>query len=395
VNAILLATSSVAFEQKVRRTCGHRPELTVSRWQSDLMYTDPLQAIKDLASEAPSVVGLGPGLPLDVALELATVIEEERPEIATVLVADPTTSVWEQALRAGVRAVVAPDADDDETRGVFERVLETTSRRRHNLVAESGMSPAQGRVITLVAPKGGVGKTFLSSNLAVGLAAAGAGRVALVDLDLQFGDIADTLALRPEHTIGDLSSSVGGINATTLKVFLTPRGENLFVLAAPDSPAEGELVGMATVERTLRHLAQDFDFVIVDTCAGLSEATLAAIEASTDLLFLCDLSVSSLRALRKVIDAIDALGFDTAARHFVLNRSDMEAGITADEASGLVGIPVEVQVPVGKDVPLAMNQGAVLVEQAPKSRVGRSLAATTALFHHVENDRGGIFRRKS
>ena len=173
MSTILLATSSVAFEQKVRRACGHRPEVTVSRWQSDLMYTDPLQAVKDLASEAPSVVGLGPGLALDIALELATVIEEERPEIATVLVADPTTAVWEQALRAGVRAVVAPDADEDETRNVFERVVESTSRRRHNLVAESGMSPARGRVITLVAPKGGVGKTFLSSNLAVGLGRCG------------------------------------------------------------------------------------------------------------------------------------------------------------------------------------------------------------------------------
>jgi pilus assembly protein CpaE len=325
---------------------------------------------------------------------VATVIDEERPEVATVLVADPTAAVWEQALRAGVRALVAPDADEDETRNVFERVLETTSRRRHNLVAESGLSPARGRVITLVAPKGGVGKTFLSSNLAVGLAASGAGRVALVDLDLQFGDIADTLALQPDHTIGDLSSSVGGISATTLKVFLTPRGENLFVLAAPGSPAEGELVAMATVERTLRHLAEDFDFVIVDTCAGLSEATLAAIEVSTDLLYLCDLSVSSLRALRKVIDAVDALGFD-ASRHFVLNRSDLEAGVSVDEAAGLVGLPVHAQVPVGKDVPLTMNQGIALVEQAPKSRVGRSLAAVTALFHHVENERGGIFRRKS
>ena len=237
---------------------------------------------------------------------------------------------------------------------------------------------ALGRIITVAAPKGGTGKTALATNLAVGLAAS-AQRVVLVDLDLQFGDVADALQLRPESSIADLHHA-GNLSTTSLKALLVKRGENLFALAAPANPADGEEITASDVEEILLVLAGEFDAVVVDTSAGLTEATLSAIETSSDLLLVCDLSVSSVRGLRKVVDTLDRLEIVKPKRHFILNRADSRVGVTVDDASAVVGMPVAVAIPSARDVPLSMNQGVPVIEAAPRTQVARRYLEAAALF---------------
>jgi pilus assembly protein CpaE len=277
MSSLVLATSSAAFEQKVRRAFGTELNGSVDRRHTEGMFDDSLIAARVLTADSPDVIAIGPNVPVDLALKLATAIEDERPEIGVILIADPSPDLWERALHAGVRDVLVTDAKDEQIRSTFGRVIETAGRRRRNLAVEAGIPDATGRVITVVAPKGGVGKTALTTNVAVALAANGAGRVALVDFDLQFGDVGTSLGLEPENTIADLARIPGGVTSTSLKVFMTPRDGNLYALCAPLSPADE--IPEAIVDRTIRLLAEDFDQVIIDTSAGLSEATLSAIDA--------------------------------------------------------------------------------------------------------------------
>jgi len=379
MSGIVLATTSLAFEQRARRALGSANG-EVTRYDSEVMYLDAVAAAKDMASRNPAVVVIGPNVAVDAALGLAQALDEEHPEIEVVLVADPTPDLWEAALRAGVRDVLTPDADDAQIGRVIERIAEGVQRRLHNLVAETGAQHDKARVVCVIAPKGGTGKTALTTNVAVALAAEGNGKVALLDLDLQFGDVQSGLGLEPEHTIGDLAKVQGGVTATALKVFLTPRGDKLHVLCAPETPGEGEEVRDATVDRVVRLLEDDFSHIVVDTSAGLTEATLAAMEHATDLVFMCDLSVSSLQGLRKVIETIDILGFDRARRHFVVNRSDAKIGISPAEAADLVGLAVDVEVPYSRAVALSMNHGQPVVEAAPKSPAARAYVKAAQLF---------------
>jgi len=380
---IVLATSSAAYEQRVRRAFGSEVGGTLRRWHDEIMLTNPARAVKELAAEGADVVGIGPNVDVQLALELARAFDTDHPEIPVIVITEPTRGFWQKALRAGVHDVLTTDAAADEIRRVFHRAVETSRRRRSNLLDEIGDSTPSGKVITLVAPKGGSGKTALATNLAMSLSKSGE-HVVLIDLDLQFGDVAGCLNLRPETTIGDVASATGQLTPTTLKVFLTPTAGDLFVLCAPDSPAEGEEVDERTVDQVIRLLAEEFPFVIIDTSAGLTEATLAAIELSTDLLFVCDLSAAALRGMRKVTDALDRIGIDGPERHFVLNRADSRVGIEADEASAVVGLPIAASIPSSREVPLSMNQGITVVESAPRSPVGKSLAGTAGLFREAE-----------
>ena len=177
------------------------------------------------------------------------------------------------------------------------------------VVKANGFAPParQAKVIVVISPKGGSGKTAVSSNLAVALAQRHPGRVVAVDLDVQFGDLATALSLTPEHTLAQLARTTQ-IDATTVKLFLTPYYNGLYVLAGAHDPVDADAIGHAHVSEVLPLLAQNFDYVIVDTPAGLDERTLAAIECATDLLLVSSLDVTSIRSLRKALDALDHIG---------------------------------------------------------------------------------------
>ncbi|NNJ46775.1 MAG: AAA family ATPase, partial [Acidimicrobiia bacterium] len=380
-STIVLANSSVAFEQHLRRTLKSDFEGTIHRWENTSLTDDSHRAVKELMEFTPDILVVGPSGELNSALELCWAFQNFHPEVETVIVTEPNASVWRKALRSGAADVLSPKAENDEVVELFERLLETSTRRRLNLM--QGLSEgtsASGRIITVVAPKGGTGKTALATNLSVGLAAAGNHRVVLVDLDLQFGDVADALQLRPESSIADLHQSGGALSPTSLKALLVKRGENLFALAAPTNPADGEEITAGDVEEILLVLAADFDVVVVDTSAGLTEATLSAIETSSDLMLVCDLSVSSVRGLRKVVDTLDRLEILKPRRHFILNRADSRVGVTADDASAVVGMPVAVAIPSARDVPLSMNQGIPVIEAAPRTQVARRYLEAAAIF---------------
>ncbi|MEO7442652.1 MAG: P-loop NTPase, partial [Acidimicrobiales bacterium] len=229
------------------------------------------------------------------------------------------------------------------------------------------------RVITVLSPKGGAGKTTVATNLAVGLAGAMAGRVALVDLDVQFGDVAAALQLTPEHGLGDVAAAPEEVTPTMVKVFLSTHSSGLYALCAPDSPAEGDVVTHTHGARAVQLLADEFDVVVVDTAAGLQEHSLAAIEVSTDILVVCTTDVASVRSLRKALDALDRLGMTSQRRHFVLNRADARVGLDIGDIEEAVGMKWALTLPSSKSVPLSMNVGTPVINSEPRSPVARQL----------------------
>ena len=346
----------------------------------------------------PDVLVVGPDVAMLDALRLAQAVDDAWPDVSVVLIAAPSAELLEQAVRVGVRDVVDPVSAADVVRSSLERAMETAGRRRNLLRSELART-AKSKVITVVSPKGGAGKTAISSNLAVGLAAHAPNRVALVDLDLQFGDVANALRLTPERTLADFGRSSVALDATTVKAFLTAHPSGLFALCAPDTPAEADGVKPETLGTAIDLLAEMFPYVVVDTAAGLDEATLTAMEHSTDLIVVCATDVASARGLRKEIEAFDVLGFTTQRRHFVLNRADARVGIGLNDIQSTVGLDVAVSIPSSRTVPASMNQGAPVLETEPRSTLGRAFGELVDRFIPASNavqpvaPATGLFRR--
>ena len=116
------------------------------------------------------------------------------------------------------------------------------------------------------------------------------------------------------------------------------------MLAGANDPVDADSISHTHVSQVLPLLAQNFDYVIVDTAAGLDERTLAAIECATDLLLVSSLDVTSIRSLRKALDALDHIGV-TAQRQLVLNRSDSKVGLNRTDAEDAIGMSISCSIP--------------------------------------------------
>ena len=392
----LLVTPDTEFEAQVKRAFDG--QIDSARWWDDrLPRLHPQQAVQLMASEQPGVAVLGPGLPTPAALELAEAFDLLHPEVCVVIVAKPTTRLWEQALRAGVREIIPPNAEDEQVSEAIARAEAAALRRQASGGAVKQEEVRRGRVITVMSPKGGAGKTTVATNLAVKLGEQASGRVVIVDLDLQFGDVATGLALGPQSTIADAARSNGRLDSTSLKVFLEPHPAGLYALVGPHFPAEAEEVSASTAGHVIDLLAAEFDFVIVDTAAGLDEFALTADERSDDLVLVCVTDVPSVRALRKAIDALDLLGMTKQRRHLVLNRADDRVGLSPRDVEATIGLPIDAQVPTSKNIPISVNQGSPVVvsdHRSPAARVLSELARRLSTEAPPSPASNGWFSRK-
>lgn len=324
-------------------------------------------------------VCLAADVPERLALEVSHLLDETRPDISVVLVHQPSPALWATAARAGIRDIVSPDAPPDDllraVRAAVERGERVSTTRATEMPA-----PRHGRVIVVLSPKGGSGKTMVASNLAVALARSNTGDTVLVDLDTIFGDVASVLGLVPDHTAGQLAA-LPSFDSTTLKVFLTrhdPSG--LFVLAGSGTPEEGEALTDKLAAQIIEMLASEFAYVVIDTAAGLDERALAAIDQATDCVLLASMDVASVRNLAKEINALDRMGMTAAQRHFILNRADTRVGLEVADVESAIGMRVDAALPSSRVVPLSMNHGHAVVLEEPESPVAQQLLAFARRF---------------
>jgi pilus assembly protein CpaE len=398
MSRVILATPSEDFEAQVRAVYGDALRGDLRYWRDGLLRGHPSQVVEELANTGADVVAIGPGIQLDSALDLVRAFDRERPEIVVVLVAEPTADLWAQAGRAGVRDVVAPAAVGDELRVSFDHAIETAGTRQARLGIDDARQPST-RVIAVISPKGGSGKTTVATNLAVGLAQVSPHQVVLIDLDLQFGDVASALRLTPEHTIAD-TARTGELDTTTLKVLLTPHPAELFALCAPESLAQADDLVPEHLAEVVRPLASEFKYIVIDTSAGIDAHTLAAMELATDLIMVCTTDVPCVRGVRKAVEALDIIGLSHQNRHFLLNRADARVGLSASDIESTLGMNIDVSVPSSQAMWLSLNSGTPILESDANSPAGRAMTELVARFAaagatHAGGDHGRRRRKAS
>ncbi|WNV77222.1 AAA family ATPase [Geodermatophilus sp. DSM 44513] len=356
---------------------------------------DPARLFEQLVDgELPEVLLIGPGAPLSEAFGLAARLDVQCPGISVVLLAEPTRETWQEAMRAGVRDLLAPTADPGELRAAVERAGSTAAGRRRVLRPVEETARYTGRVITVASPKGGVGKTTVSANLALGLTAAAPQSTVLVDLDVQFGDVASALGLTPEYALPDVAHGPAAEDTMVLKTFLTQHPSGLYAVCGAESPAAGDGVTAADVTRLLTSLAREFRYVVVDTAPGLSEQTLAALDRATDVVMVTSMDVPGVRGLRKELDVLRELCMIPAGRHVVMNLADAKGGPSVRDVETAIGTGVDVVVPRSAAVPASTNQGVPILASGRRDPAARELRRLVSRFSATPIVKPGRYRAK-
>jgi pilus assembly protein CpaE len=357
--------------------------------------SDPARLFEQLLDgELPDVLLVGPHAPAPEVLTLASRLDIQSPGISVVLMAEPSPEMWQAAMRAGIRDLVPPAAEVAEIRAAVERAGHAAASRRRVLRPVSETERYAGRVITIASPKGGVGKTTVATNLAIGLTAGAPQSTVLVDLDVQFGDVASALGLVPEYTLPDAVHGPASEDTMVLKTFLTQHPSGLYAVCGAESPAAGDTVTGEDVTRLLASLAREFRYVVVDTAPGLSEQTLAALDRASDVVMLTSMDVPGVRGLRKELDVLRELAMIPAGRHIVMNFADPKGGLTVRDVEMTIGAGVDVVLPRSKGVPTSTNQGVPILESNRRDPMAKEMRRLVSRFSATPLMKAGKYRAK-
>ncbi len=354
-------------------------------------------------------VVLGPSVDQDAAFALSDGMRISRPSLGVVLVRRRIdTPLLVDALRSGVREVV----EERNLAGVNDSVRRVrdvaAAMRQRSAHGDGDGDGRRGVVVTVFSAKGGCGKTTLASNLAASLADNGRREVCLVDLDLNFGDVAIVLQLFPAHTLADAVPLLETLDLPAVLALLTPHSAGLSALVAPVEPGSAETVPASAITTILQLLREQFAFVVVDTPPAFTDHVLAAFDQSDLIALLATLDIPALKNLKLTLETLDLLNYPRERLRVVLNRADSKVGLALSEVEKTLRVPIALHIPSSRAVPASINRGVPIMLDDPGHPVSAAirqfgeehvlpLARTMAepIPLNMRDDRRGLLRRKS
>jgi pilus assembly protein CpaE len=327
-----------------------------------------------------AVVLAGPSLATRAGLKRLAGLHAEMPGTSFVIAIEhrPDASLRE-IVQVGAVDLLELPADDAYVRSILKRALEHAAPSLAPAAAASTSATRAAKVITVCSATGGCGKTFYATNLATFLATHSGARVALVDLDLQFGEISTALRLQPAYTIVD---AVQGDPETERDTDLTEHIEDYLVrfqdsfwtLAAPREPSQADDITAIDTTRVLEALRKRFDYVIVDTPTALAETVLAALDISDHLFVLATLDLPAVRNLGVFLQTLHQLRIPEEHISLVLNKVEHDVGIDVSQLKRLFPQGFRSTLPYAREVSRSINNGVPVLLASPDAQISRRLS---------------------
>jgi pilus assembly protein CpaE len=361
------------------------------------------------ADEPVNVLVLSPEVKEPDALGLAEFVGRAAPMTAIVMVRDKSwNGLLPAAMRAGIRDVVDLTQGAEELRDAVERAILWAENLRSLRGSLAEKPSHRGMVISVFSSKGGTGKTFLTTNLAAAIADQAGKDTAVVDLDVDMGDVFSYFGLEPTRQVMDLIGLGEGADREQVFASSTRVGDHLWAFGAVPDPAMQPPAGEA-VGKYLRTLRNNFDFVIVDASADYTDLALACFDLSDAICLVTGLDVVGVKHLSKALETLLTIGLPRERFRIVLNRADSKVGLDAGDVERVMKIEVDTMVPSSRLVPMSLNKGRPVVLEEPSSEVSLSIRQLAKRFAGVaeqsqagqvvemdaaDRKRHGLFRRR-
>jgi pilus assembly protein CpaE len=357
---------------------------TISSALAGVGYTvttspDPKDAFGKVGANQLVIIDVvtGAASPADVCREIRS-----TPALAAipVLCVSQTDEVEERIrfLEAGADDVMAKPFDARELEARVEALLLRFQRSKDlsAVVSTDGVVVARSRrVVAVHSPKGGVGTSTVATNVAMAAAQRKPDRVVIVDLDLQFGQVATHLNVDPRQTLADVVRDDSALReAELLRTYATRHDSGLHVLAAPTGPEMAALVTADHVDRILTTLLATYDQIVIDTGSWVDERTLQAFEHAENVLFVINPEIAALKAMTALIEYLSEAGTVAAKSSFVLNNTFGREILKARDVEQALGTRIQAELPYDPFLYLkAVNEGVPIVLGAPRSPAAERL----------------------
>lgn len=256
------------------------------------------------------------------------------------------------AMRAGVRDFLRRPISTTEMRTLLDNLTHVNGH------AVLSASTTFGSVITFISNKGGVGKSTLAVNTAVGLAQRYPGRVLLIDGSLQMGVAAALLDVQPESTLSDAAAERDRLDVTMVRQIATQTPCGVHLIAAPRDAVEAMEVDDALMSRVITLARRTYDFVIVDTFPMFDRVVIATLDLSDRAYVVMENVVPTLLGAVALLNVLERIGFPADRQKLIVNRMQRIAGSLAlPDIAARMNRPIDHMFPFDKQVIVAANSG--------------------------------------
>jgi pilus assembly protein CpaE len=373
------------------------------------------EAIQVALEMRPDVIVMDINMPGMDGIAASEIITQRLPNSAVIMMSvHGEAEHLKRAMLAGAREFLVKPFSGDEFATSIKRVYERELARREELqAARDAAVPQVGhgpenvedhQVIAVFSPKGGAGRTTIATNLALALKRETNQRVALIDANLQFGDVGVLLNLNPKNRSMLDAVEGGEPDRDIVESVVIDHSTGIRVLLAPPSPEGADLVTPAYLRKMTEMLRENHDWVVVDLPSGLNDHSLGILDAADQILVVAALEITTIKNVRLFLEVADQLDYERSKLRLVINRSDASQGIRIGDVEASIRRPIDGSiVSDGRLAVLAVNRGVPFVISHPESPLSRditTLARTLAGDGATTKDKSdksakrGLFARR-
>ncbi|HVK57030.1 MAG TPA: AAA family ATPase [Burkholderiales bacterium] len=305
---------------------------------------------------------------------------------AIVITNDQSPQFLLQAMRAGVREVLPNPVTSDALQSALNRIR---GKRGHSQAQE-------GKILAFLSCKGGSGATFLAANLGHVLASLNDKKVAVIDLNLQFGDAALFVSEnKPASNVADVAQQIHRLDASLLSAAMLQILPNFSVLAAPEDPAHGVDVKPQHVQTILTLARKHYDYVIVDLGRTLDAVTLQALDMADTIFPVLQLTLPFIRDGKRLISVMRSLDYPKSKIKLIVNRFEKSSEITINDLENALGAEVFKTIPNSyQAVATSVNQGVPITQLSRNNPVSKALSDfASAIAPEVSQQENGWFAK--
>jgi len=335
------------------------------------------EAVEKVADLHPDLVLMDINMPGMDGLKATEAIAIKSPHSGVIIISvQEEVEYMRRAMSAGAREYLVKPFDSDELFRTINNVIEKEMIRR-NSISESPVSGSLelGQIISLYSPKGGVGKSVLAVNIASEIKKMIDARILLIDLNLEFGDLALLLNLNATTTIVNVAQTgIQSIDHEYLKSNIMTAANGLDILPAPLKPEYADIVTPGVIQKVLELTKEEWDYVIVDTASSFRGEVLAALDMSSLILMVFGGDFLSLKNTSLALGVMTSLNYPMDQVRMVMNRAFAQASTKILDIEKGLKKRIDYQIPGDIELVLnSINRGQPLVETNPSSDLAKSI----------------------
>ncbi|HEX3028831.1 MAG TPA: response regulator [Clostridia bacterium] len=333
------------------------------------------EAVLMATAARPDIILMDINMPVMDGIRATEEISISVPETSVIIMSVQGENEYlKKAMGAGAREYISKPFSGDDLSRVVIKTYEIEKRRKEHSIAPKTKEDIKSKVITVFSTKGGVGKTTISANLAVSIARMTKKKVALIDLDLQFGDVAIMLNVSVKNTISDLIKEINQIDSEIIDDYLVTHFSGVRVLPAPIKPEYAEYITSEHVEKIINTLRGQYHYIVIDTSASFHETVLSSLDMSDKVLLVSTLDLPTIKNVKAGLEVMESLHYPREKINIILNKASEQFGIKYKDFENTLKQSIWAYIPEdSQTVVTSANKGFPFVMTRTETKVAKAV----------------------